>query len=208
LSEIVAAYDREAETLATRYANVKEALGEPWWSHKLPAAPARVLDVGAGTGLDAAWLARRGYDVVAAEPSREMARIGRALTNGASVTWIEDALPDLSVLRTSGAPFDFLLCSAVLQHIPVDLRARAFQSLAAVAKESATAAVLVRRGPSPAGRTMFPVDIDETCDMATQAGFIIEEKSTVRDPENRPRVAWLRLFLRRQSNRPSATPRQ
>ena len=35
----------------------------------LPIAPALVLDVGAGTGRDAAWLASRGLEVVAVEPS-------------------------------------------------------------------------------------------------------------------------------------------
>jgi protein-L-isoaspartate O-methyltransferase len=35
----------------------------------LPAPPARVLDVGAGSGRDAAWLTSLGLEVVAVEPS-------------------------------------------------------------------------------------------------------------------------------------------
>ena len=35
----------------------------------LPARPGRILDVGAGTGVDAAWLAAHGHEVLAVEPT-------------------------------------------------------------------------------------------------------------------------------------------
>ena len=51
--------------------------------HLLPflpdSAPASAMDIGAGTGRDAAGLARRGWDVIAVEPVAEMPR-GRAKT--------------------------------------------------------------------------------------------------------------------------------
>ena len=40
-----------------------------WTVNLLPRPPGRALDVGAGTGRDAAWLARLGFQVVAVEPS-------------------------------------------------------------------------------------------------------------------------------------------
>ena len=40
----------------------------------LPAAPAVVLDVGGGTGIHAAWLAERGYQVQLIDPVPRTAR--------------------------------------------------------------------------------------------------------------------------------------
>lgn len=44
-----------------------------------PAAPAAVLDIGAGSGRDAAWLAEQGYTVLAVEPSETMRMEGARL---------------------------------------------------------------------------------------------------------------------------------
>ena len=38
----------------------------------LPDAPGTVLDIGAGSGRDAAWFSAQGYDVIAVEPSSGM----------------------------------------------------------------------------------------------------------------------------------------
>jgi len=48
-----------------------------------------VIDLGCGTGLLAAELARRGYRVTGIDPSPEMLRIARGRPCGDQVTWIE-----------------------------------------------------------------------------------------------------------------------
>lgn len=45
----------------------------------LPAPGATILDIGAGSGRDAAWFAARGDDVFAVEPSEAMRAHARAL---------------------------------------------------------------------------------------------------------------------------------
>jgi protein-L-isoaspartate O-methyltransferase len=52
-----------------RYESVAAETVHGWLVDLLPNAPALVLDIGAGTGRDAAWLASRGLEVVAVEPS-------------------------------------------------------------------------------------------------------------------------------------------
>ena len=42
----------------------------------LPASPSRIVDIGAGTGRDAAWLAGMGHDVTAVEPVDALRRGG------------------------------------------------------------------------------------------------------------------------------------
>ncbi|WP_054939922.1 class I SAM-dependent methyltransferase [Paenibacillus ihuae] len=49
-------------------------------------APARILDIGAGTGNYSVELARQGYDVIAVEPSRIMRETGKQHPN---LTWAE-----------------------------------------------------------------------------------------------------------------------
>jgi DNA repair protein RadA/Sms len=62
----------------------------------LPATPGRVLDVGAGSGRDAAWFAYRGHAVVAVEPSDNMRRQARERHADPRIRWIDDALPGLT----------------------------------------------------------------------------------------------------------------
>jgi Methyltransferase domain len=50
---------------------------------------------GAGTGRDAAWLAARGYEVVAVEPSDAMRAEAVRLHPQAPIRWVADALPGL-----------------------------------------------------------------------------------------------------------------
>jgi protein-L-isoaspartate O-methyltransferase len=48
-----------------------------WLSGLLSDATGTVLDVGAGSGRDAAWFAARGHDVVAVEPTSAMRSEGQ-----------------------------------------------------------------------------------------------------------------------------------
>ena len=103
-----------AVLLATRYQQVSAhavhgdwlTLLEPW----LLAAPRRLLDVGAGSGRDAAFLAElhQGNMVVAAEPCQALAAQGKCHTREAAVAWVNDAMPAL--LRDRYVRSDFAQC--------------------------------------------------------------------------------------------------
>ncbi len=45
--------------------------------NRLPEKPLCILDIGAGTGRDAAWLAEHGHQVMAVEPSAGMRKEGQ-----------------------------------------------------------------------------------------------------------------------------------
>jgi SAM-dependent methyltransferase len=77
-----------------------------------------VLDVGAGSGRDAAWFAANGYDVVAVEPSDAMLAHARKLHPSSRIHWVSDSLPDLANVRRLGLSFNLILLSAVWMHIP------------------------------------------------------------------------------------------
>jgi SAM-dependent methyltransferase len=83
----------------------------------LPSPGAAVLDIGSGSGRDALALARRGYQVTAAEPSRALREHGRNRDTAEAVTWLDDRLPNLTKLTGGVERFDLILCSAVVMHL-------------------------------------------------------------------------------------------
>ncbi|MGI4799117.1 MAG: class I SAM-dependent methyltransferase, partial [Janthinobacterium lividum] len=65
-------YDSHAHDLVAAYEAVDPDRLHAWLVDLLPAEPGLVLDVGAGSGRDADWFARRGHSVVAVEPAAAM----------------------------------------------------------------------------------------------------------------------------------------
>ena len=73
MSDPIGAYDRQAASLAARYETTSAEAVHAALLAYLPGGPSRIaLDVGAESGRDAAWLASKGFEVVAAEPSMGM----------------------------------------------------------------------------------------------------------------------------------------
>ena len=71
-SDAVRWYDQNISIVSPRYESVTAETVHRWLVDLLPNAPALILDIGAGTGRDAAWLASRGLEVIAVEPSGAM----------------------------------------------------------------------------------------------------------------------------------------
>lgn len=109
------AYEEDAgRALAARYEGVDPATLHKDVVSYFPAAPAAVLDIGAGSGRDAAWLAEQGYTVLAVEPSETMRTEGARLHPDARITWLGDRLPGLDGVFRLGASFDLILLSGLL----------------------------------------------------------------------------------------------
>src|SRR5260370_38510792 len=78
----------------------------------MPATPSRVLDVGAGTGRDAAALAALGHTVVAVEPTPELRAHGQRLHPGAGITWVGGSLPAFGKVQARGQALDLIMLTA------------------------------------------------------------------------------------------------
>ncbi|MGH7022231.1 MAG: hypothetical protein ACREEB_01425 [Caulobacteraceae bacterium] len=103
--DTIAAYTQGAAEFAARFESLTAAdLWAPV-AEFIPAAGKRLgLDVGAGVGRDAAWLASLGLEMVAVEPSAGLRAIGQA--RRPTIRWLDDRLPELSRAHRLGAGFD------------------------------------------------------------------------------------------------------
>ncbi len=145
----------------------------------LPAAPARALDIGAGTGRDAAALAALGHTVLAVEPTPEMRAHGQRLHPSRSIEWLDDSLPELARVRARvregglerGGRFDLVMMTAVWMHLDEAERTRAMECVADLVAPGGLMTLSLRHGPVPAGRHMFDVGPAETRALAAHHGL-------------------------------------
>src|SRR5260370_32398577 len=93
-------YAEEAEDLFKRYESIPAADAHRAVLHLIPAAPSRILDIGSGTGRDAAWLASMGHRVVAVEPTDAMRLPPVSLHPLPRIEWLNDSLPEVALGRT------------------------------------------------------------------------------------------------------------
>jgi SAM-dependent methyltransferase len=201
-------YDNQASNLAAAYESLETLRLNAWLQDFVPRAPACALDVGAGSGRDAAWLASLGLDVVAVEPSAAMVREARRFHPEAAIDWIEgDSLPGLERTLRRGQAFDFILLSAVWMHVPRTERSRAFRKLISLMKPGARMAITLRHGPSAPGQLIYDVSAAEIESLCRDHGAYIERRNdAVPDQGGRSEVSWTQLVVRLPDDGTGALP--
>lgn len=170
MSKAVDWYDDHAERMSALYETAGFDSVHDWLVGSLPPPPATVLDVGAGSGRDASWLAARGYRVVAAEPSASMRALARRLHPGASIRWIDDRLPTLAAVSRIGLSFDLVLLSAVWMHIPERDRSHSLRKMIALLKPGGILAMSFREGPAREEADIHRVTLDEVKTLVREDG--------------------------------------
>jgi SAM-dependent methyltransferase len=164
-------YAEEAEELFRVYESFPAADAHRAVLHLIPTSPCRILDIGSGTGRDAAWFAAQGHRVVAVEPTDAMRLPAMALHPSPQIEWLNDSLPDLALLCTRGEQFDLVMLTAVWMHLDEEQRRRAMPNLAALVRPGGAVIMMIRNGPVPAGRRMFEISPDETIELAQMHGL-------------------------------------
>lgn len=196
----IAWYDAHAPEIAPGYEAIEAAQLHGWLADLLPPAGATALDVGAGTGRDAAWLASLGFDVVAVEPSAAMRAQASALHAGTHACWLDDALPDLTQVRRLQRAFDLILLSAVWMHVPEVDRERAFHTLIGLLKPGGLLAITLRLGPAAPERGMCPVSEAEIERLARESGARVVRRAEAEDRQRRSEVRWVQLAVRARTS--------
>ena len=199
-------YDDHARDLVARYEAVDPASLLGWLRGLLPDPPGTVLDIGAGSGRDAAWFSAQGYDVIAVEPSSGMRAEGQRLRPDPRIRWIGDELPELGVLGRLAISFDVVMMTAVWQHVLPSQRDRAFRKTAALVRSGGLLATSLRSGPSPAGSGMHSVSLEEVERLARNHGFAVEKVEQAPDRQGRAAVSWAWVALRLPDDGTGALP--
>ena len=191
-------YAEEAEALAARYERLtlEQVYGDAL--SLFPKPPASVLDIGAGTGRDAAALAARGHKiVVAVEPTRELREHGQKVHAAHKIKWLDDGLPDLDKVFDLERRFDLVLLTAVWMHLDKDQRRAAMASVASLTEPGGRIVLSLRHGPVPEGRRMFSVTPAETVALAEGQGFNTLYNKPRPDMQGRDGVSWTWLVFER-----------
>lgn len=194
-------YAEEAEDLFKRYESISGAETHKAVLHLISTAPAHILDVGAGTGRDAAWFASMGHRVTAVEPTEAMRLPAMQLHPSPLIEWLDDSLPELALVRSRGEPFDLILLSAVWMHFDLAQRREAMASLAALLRRGGTLIMRVRHGPVPQGRRMFEIPDQETIELAGAHDLhtILNQRVESALAANRDAgVSWTHLAFKRK----------
>jgi SAM-dependent methyltransferase len=199
-------YDAHSDRLAGEYEAMRPDQVHAWLSGLLPAPPALVFDIGAGTGRDAAWLATRGHEVVAIEPSNAMRRQGQERHQDGRIRWLDDRLPSLATTLRLGLAADVILLSGVWQHLPPADRPRAFRKLVTLLKSGGLLAITLRHGPAEPERCMHDVSPEEIERLVRAHGLAVVHTATGPDMMSRAGVRWTQFALRLPDDGTGALP--
>jgi ubiquinone/menaquinone biosynthesis C-methylase UbiE len=180
LEQVAAAYDRWYETPLGAFVEAQELAALE--QLLLPLLPQSVVvEVGAGTGRVSAWLAQKGYSVIAVEPSAAMRRYGVERTSGLSVEWLA---AHASLLPFPDGAHECVLLFATLEFVAEPqralrealrvLRSGGFLIVALLHAHSPWAALycwLGRRGEVPWSTARFytPEELEEMVGLPAQA---------------------------------------
>lgn len=190
VSQILAAYDADAAVLAERYeAFPFEAVHAPLLG-LVRRDPMLILDVGAGSGRDAAWLAERGHTVIAVEPSVGMREEAVRRHPHSGIRWVDDRLPGLEKVHRLGLAFDLILLSAVWMHVAPDDRSRAFRKLITLLKPGGRIVISLRHGAPDPQRPMHPAPRAEIERLAGEHGATVTHGAQAADLQGRGNVTW------------------
>ncbi len=139
---------RPAEVLASSFYRLAYRFGRPRWDTGQPRSelqelvaggrPGRALDLGCGTGTNAVYLAKHGWEVVGVDfvPRAIEAARGRALEAGETPRFVVGDVTHLRRLGVDG-PFDLIVDVGCYHSVPDALRCAYATEVAAVARHGA-----------------------------------------------------------------------
>lgn len=198
-----AGYAQEAEALILQYEGISFDAVHADLLEVIPRTPSVVLDIGSGTGRDAAHLALLGHRVVAVEPTDELRLAASRLHPSPSIEWIDDALPELRRVVARAEAFDLVMLTAVWMHLDGLQRQRAMPVVASLVRPGGVLTMSLRHGPVPAGRQMFDVSAEETVALALTEGLdavVNVERGSLQEPNKSAGVSWTCLAFRKRRN--------
>lgn len=206
VSDVLAAYNAAAAQLFDGYERIPFGSVHQQVADLLPESSGNVLDVGAGSGRDAAWFAEQGHSVVAVEPSSGLREAGSARHKSSKIRWLDDRLPALDKLLQTKSSFDLVWVSAVWHHLPASQRHRAFRKLVSVLSPGGSMMISLRQGLPAPGRPMSPATSAEIEGLARRHGLQVIRVTKSNDASGRRGVSWEAVWLQLPDDGTGALP--
>lgn len=195
-------YAEQAKSLLAPYESCRTEEVHADFLPFFPTSPLQIIDLGSGTGRDAAWFADNGHEVLAVEPTAELREAAARLHPSSQISWLDDSLPELAVVRKLKRNFDLVMISAVWMHLDENARQRAMLHISSIMAPGARLFMTLRHGPVPEGRIMFDVSAKEALDLAAENGLepLLNTHGNSVQAQNKARgVTWDRLAFEKQT---------
>ena len=189
-------YELNADFLIEEYERVDFQQLHAAFLQYLPNHPCLILDIGSGTGRDAAGLADLGHSVVAVEPCYELRKRARARHRQKNIRWVDDKLPALSTLPQSGDQFDLISLSAVWMHLPPAHRGAALRRIVSLLKPGGFINLTLRHGQFEQIKGYWDIPDQEVIGLAKELGLIVLKALNEDDSFGRKGISWTRIVLR------------
>jgi len=129
--------------------------------------PLKILDVGAGTGMHAAYFAKMGHEVTAVDPVLEMLLEGKKRYHHSNLNFLVDSLPKLEKLENR--QFDVIYSIAAWQYVKPNDRQ---DSMDRITKLLAPGGIIVIVWPVPLSRefqfSLSHEDLSRTIDVVNK----------------------------------------
>ena len=171
ITESNAGYATEASDLLQRYEAMSFESVHAGVLSFFPRSDSLILDIGAGTGRDAAYFADQGHRVVAVEPTLEMREGAMFLHPSPNIEWLDDRLPELDLLLKRSNRYDVILLNAVWMHLDLQQRVSGMQTIAELVHAGSRVFFKLRHGAVPEGRVMHEVSGKETIELGERHGL-------------------------------------
>ncbi len=206
ISRTIKHYNDHAEQLAVSYESLEFEDVHRQSLHLMPNSGQAVLDIGAGSGRDAAWFARRGCDVVAVEPAKDLLSVARELHKEPQITWLDESLPGLERTTNLGLAFDLVMLSAVWMHIAPNEKPRAFRKIANLLRPGGLIFMSLRHGSFIDGRESYPSVLDEIEKLPRDNGLTVLQTHKSEDLQSRAGVSWETIVIQSPDDGTDALP--
>lgn len=199
-------YDQRPDDFLIRYERLDTGEIHADWLSLLPTTQLLILDVGAGSGRDAAWFAERDHEVVAAEPSDDLRQQAQDIHPSPRIQWLDDQLPALESVHALDYQFDVILLSAVWMHVPPSERERAFRKLTELLKPGGHLIMTLRSEPPDDERTTYTTSIGELRDLSRSFALEFLDGTQTEDQLGRTNLRWTSVVFRLPDDGTGALP--
>jgi 2-polyprenyl-3-methyl-5-hydroxy-6-metoxy-1,4-benzoquinol methylase len=198
LNQNINFYNDNAEQLTEQYKSVQANVVHGSWAQLLlqfNESTKTALDIGAGSGRDASWLANHNFKVTAVEPANKLLTQAQINFPHKNIQWLNDSLPSLKTLDNERCCFDVILVSAVWMHLSPINQHQSLKRLIPLINPHGLLVITLRIGNFDDGRTAYPFNADELIEQAKQNSLRIKVNNTSNDEMGRSNVTWQTLVF-------------